>query len=57
MQINLIDISEDEIFERMPEVLNTLLRDHTLSGIKPDEFRHIKWGTRDMPEFIRLDTR
>ena len=47
MQINLIDISEDEIFERMPEVLNTLLRDHTLSGTEPDTFRHIKWGTRD----------
>jgi len=47
MQTNLIDISEDEIFERMPEVLSTLLRDHTMSGTKPDTFRHIKWGTKD----------
>lgn len=47
MQTNLIDISEDEIFERMPEVLSTLLRDHTLSGTDPSDFHHIKWATKD----------
>lgn len=47
MQTNLIDISEDEIFETMPEVLATLLRDHTLSGTSPEDFKHIKWATND----------
>lgn len=47
MQTNLIDISENDIFETMPEVLSTLLRDHTLSGTDPKDFHHIKWATND----------
>lgn len=45
MQTNIKDISEDEILNLMPEVLDTLLRDHTLSGTDPSDFRHISWKT------------
>lgn len=47
MQTNIKDISEDEILNLMPEVLDTLLRDHTLSGTDPSDFRHISWMTHD----------
>lgn len=47
MQTNLIDISEYSILDAMPEVLDTLLRDQTLSGPDPQQYHNIRWLTAD----------
>ena len=41
-----IDISEDHIFQRSPELLKTLLKDHTMSRKKGAD-RNIFWATSD----------
>ena len=38
-----VDIREDDILEMSPELLNTLLKDHTLST--EDKQVNIFWGT------------
>ena len=40
-----VDILEDSIFQLSPELLNTLLKDHTTS--KADMQRNIFWATSD----------
>ena len=41
-----IDISEDHIFQRSPELLYKLLKDHTMSRKKGAD-RNIFWATSD----------
>ena len=41
-----IDISEDHIFQRSPELLKTLLKDHTMSRKKKEDW-NIFWATSD----------
>lgn len=41
-----IDISEDHIFQRSPELLKTLLKDHTMSRKKEQDW-NIFWATSD----------
>lgn len=40
-----VDILEDRILQRSPELLDTLLKDHTMS--KEEDVRNIFWATSD----------
>lgn len=44
-----VDILEDSIFQLSPELLNTLLKDHTTS--EADIQRNIFWATSDYEHF------
>lgn len=46
MDTNVIDIIEDDIRHRSPELLSTLLKDHTMSSIEGKD-RNIFWATSD----------
>lgn len=46
MSENVIDIREDAILERSPELLATLLKDHTMSRVKGHDY-NIFWATKD----------
>lgn len=46
MVTNLIDIREDDIRQRSPELLATLLKDHTMSRVKGRDW-NIFWATSD----------
>lgn len=46
MPENVIDIREDAILERSPELLATLLKDHTMSRVKGRDY-NIFWATHD----------
>ena len=50
MDTNIIDIREDDIRHRSPELLSTLLKDHTMSRIKGTEW-NIFWATSDYEQF------
>ena len=46
MDTSIIDIREDDIRHRSPELLSTLLKDHTMSRIKGKDW-NIFWATSD----------
>ncbi|MGM9847269.1 MAG: restriction endonuclease subunit M [Muribaculaceae bacterium] len=46
MDTNIIDIREDDIRHRSPELLATLLKDHTMSRVKGKDW-NIFWATSD----------
>ncbi|MGN0222423.1 MAG: restriction endonuclease subunit M, partial [Muribaculaceae bacterium] len=46
MDTEIIDIREDDIRQRSPELLATLLKDHTMSRVKGRD-RNIFWATSD----------
>lgn len=46
-QTTFLDISDEPLFGRDPELLEILLRDHTLSDPKKGIWRNITWATHD----------
>ena len=46
MKTNIIDIREDDILHRSPELLSTLLKDQTMSREKKKDW-NIFWATSD----------